>query len=121
MGAAIDSPEEQAEPQTETTGPPPLQLHESRASVEQGPELQTVLALQQRLSKVFGVATVILEVSVDLGYRSLVEMAAVLLSPGPSSRAPSRHSVTTFYAKLHLPEPMDGASMLDARRLAGLR
>jgi hypothetical protein len=75
VGAAVDALEEQAELQTETTGRPPEPPHEVRASVEQSPELQTVLAFRQRLSEVFGVATVTFEGSADHGYRFLVEMA----------------------------------------------
>jgi hypothetical protein len=67
LGAAVDALQEQA-------GPPPQQLHESRANVERSRELQTVLGLQQRLSEVFGVATVTFEGSTDSGFRFLVEM-----------------------------------------------
>lgn len=67
LGAAVEALQEQA-------GQPPEPPHEARSNVEQSPELQTVLALQQRLSEVFGVAAVTLEGSTDGGFRFLVEM-----------------------------------------------
>lgn len=75
VGAAVDALDEQAELQTKTTGPPLQPPHGACESVEQSPELQTILAFQQRLSEVFGVATVTFEGSADRGYRFLVEMA----------------------------------------------
>jgi hypothetical protein len=70
LGAAVDALEEQVRSQDESSRPP----QEAPPSGEHSHELQTILALQQRLSEVLGVATVTLEGSADCGFRFLVEM-----------------------------------------------
>jgi hypothetical protein len=77
LSSAIDALAEQLDPGSETTRQPPQSTHEPNpgaASIERRDEMQTILAFQERLSEVLGVATVTLEGSSDSGFRFLVEM-----------------------------------------------
>lgn len=77
LNSAVEALAQQQEPGSEPTERP----HQSTpapnpdaASIEKRDEMQTILAFQERLSGVLGVATVTLEGSSDSGFRFLVEM-----------------------------------------------
>ncbi|MEO8538149.1 MAG: hypothetical protein ABI577_00295 [bacterium] len=77
LNSAIDALSEQIEPLSEASGSPPQRTHASDSnviSIDQRHEFQSILAFQDRLSEVLGVATVTLERNGDGGFRFLVEM-----------------------------------------------
>ena len=77
IASAVDALAQPLQIQSEPSDLPPQPTPESLPgvmSIERRGELQTIVAFQQRLSEVLGVATVALEGSDDHGFRFLVEM-----------------------------------------------
>jgi hypothetical protein len=77
LNSAIDALEEQLEPGDEAIGlrlQPNHEPHSGVLSIDKRHEFQTILAFQERLSEVRGVARVTLEDSGATGIRFLVEM-----------------------------------------------
>jgi hypothetical protein len=77
LNSAVDALAQQLDPGSEPTGRPRQSTPEPNPgdpSIEKREEMQTILAFQERLSEVLGVASVTLEGSSDSGFRFLVEM-----------------------------------------------